>query len=274
MDKESINKRFIVAVNYLLSSGTVSGKGVISDSLDIKPSKFSEILNSRMNVGADLIATLSDLYNIDANWLLNGRGSMLKEEQKQSEEPLVVMSASTDDFVRIPIVDISVAAGSGYNNPDYIEEVECISMPASMIKDGKVYLCVRVKGQSMVPSILDGGYLIIRKVDRCEWEGIRDNYVYVVSDMEGKAYVKRLKNRLRQHGFVVCMSDNADKQNYPNFNIYEEELNTIWYAEWYFSAKIPNIQESYYRKQGELEDRLDELTAQFQQFQKALNSNN
>ena len=184
------------------------------------------------------------------------------------------MSASTDDFVRIPIVDISVAAGSGYNNPDYIEEVECISMPASMIKDGKVYLCVRVKGQSMVPSILDGGYLIIRKVDRCEWEGIRDNYVYVVSDMEGKAYVKRLKNRLRQHGFVVCMSDNADKQNYPNFNIYEEELNTIWYAEWYFSAKIPNIQESYYRKQGELEDRLDELTAQFQQFQKALNSNN
>ena len=92
--------------------------------------------------------------------------------------------------------------------------------------------------------------------------------------MEGKAYVKRLKNRLRQHGFVVCMSDNADKQNYPNFNIYEEELNTIWYAEWYFSAKIPNIQESYYRKQGELEDRLDELTAQFQQFQKALNSNN
>ena len=81
MDKESINKRFIVAVNYLLSSGTVSGKGVISDSLDIKPSKFSEILNSRMNVGADLIATLSDLYNIDANWLLNGRGSMLKEEQ-------------------------------------------------------------------------------------------------------------------------------------------------------------------------------------------------
>ena len=69
-------------------------------------------------------------------------------------------------------------------------------------------------------------------------------------------------------------SDNADKQNYPNFNLYEEELNTIWYAEWYFSAKIPNIQEVYYRKQGELEDRLDELTAQFQQFQKALNNNN
>lgn len=79
---------------------------------------------------------------------------------------------------------------------------------------------------------------------------------------EGRAFVKRLKNRLRENGFVVCMSDNADKQNYPNFNLMEEELNTIWYAEWYFSAKIPNIQDSYYHKQAELEDRFDDLSAQ------------
>lgn len=227
---------------------------------------------ARNTFDAELLYTKCDFVNAD--WLLTGRGPMLKEEQKQPEEPLVAIPASADDFIRIPIVDISVAAGSGYSNPDYIEEVERISMPASMIKDGKTYLCVRVKGQSMVPSILDGGFLVIRKVERCEWGGLRDNYVYVVSDTEGMTYVKRLKNRLRQHGFVVCMSDNADKQNYPNFNIYEEDLNTIWYAEWYFSAKIPNIQETYYRKQAELEDQVDELRMQFQQFQRALNINN
>lgn len=60
-------------------------------------------------------------------------------------------------------------------------------------KNSRKYLCVRVKGQSMVPSILDGGYLIIRLMERSEWESIRDNYVYVVSDMEGRSYVKRLK---------------------------------------------------------------------------------
>lgn len=237
------------------------------------------VLSRAINNGTDIqtkwLQSIVENYpRYSEAWLLTGRGSMLKEEQKQPDKPIEVIPLSTDDFVRIPIVDIVVAAGSGYNNPDYIEEVECMSMPASMIKDGKVYLCVRVKGQSMVPSILDGGFLIIRKVERCEWEGIRDNYVYVVSDTEGKVYVKRLKNRLHQHGFVVCMSDNADKQNYPNFNIYEEELNTIWYAEWYFSAKIPNIQESYNRKQAELEDRFDDLAAQFQQIRKVLNINN
>lgn len=230
-------------------------------------------LKRNSDLGESVIKKIIDnCLDVDTIWLLTGRGSMLKEDTKPSQVDCEPSVYANTDLVRIPVVDISVAAGSGFCNTDYIEEVESISMPSSMVKDGKQYLCVRVKGHSMVPSILDGGYLIIRKIERSEWEGIRDNYVYVVSDTEGRSYVKRLKNRLRQHGFIVCMSDNADKQNYPNFNLYEEELNTIWYAEWYFSAKIPNIQEVYYRKQGELEDRLDELTAQFIQFQKALNS--
>lgn len=80
MNKEEINKRFVEAVNYLLSNNIVTGKGLISESLSIKASKFSEILNYRMNVGTDLAAMISDLYNIDANWLLTGRGSMLKSD--------------------------------------------------------------------------------------------------------------------------------------------------------------------------------------------------
>ena len=234
---------------------------------------LSRAINNGTDIQSKWLQSIVENYpQYSEAWLLTGRGSMLKEEPKPSQGDCKPSVYANTDLVRIPVVDISVAAGLGFCNTDYIEEVETISMPSSMVKDGKQHLCVRVKGYSMVPSILDGGYLIIRKIERSEWEGIRDNYVYVVSDTEGRSYVKRLKNRLRQHGFIVCMSDNADKQNYPNFNLYEEELNTIWYAEWYFSAKIPNIQEVYYRKQGELEDRLDELTAQFIQFQKALNS--
>lgn len=232
-------------------------------------------LKRNSDLGESIIRKIIDYCpDMDLSWLLTGHGPMLKTVTLKQPEPEKGESpVESADIVRIPIVDISVAAGSGSINPDYIEEVDNITLPASMVKDRKKYLCVRVKGHSMVPSILDGGYLIVHQLDRSEWGSIRDNYVYVVSDMEGRAYVKRLKNRLREHGFVVCMSDNADKINYPNFNIYEEELNTVWYAEWYFSAKIPNIQETYYRKQAELEDRVDELTSQFLKLQKALNIN-
>ena len=220
----------------------------------------------------NLLRFLSYYTDINPNWLLTGQSPMLKEEEPELPEVKVEpQPAISADVVHIPIVDISVAAGSGFLNSNYIEEIDSLAMPSSMIKDGKLYLCVRIKGHSMAPSILDGGYLVIRKLETSEWESIRDNYVYVVCDTEGKTYVKRLKNRLRKHGFIVCMSDNADKLNYPNFNIYEEELHTVWYAEWYFSAKIPNIQETYYRKQAELEDQMTELTAQISQIKTVLN---
>ena len=240
-------------------------------SIGMSNASFGKSLKNNGAIGSDKLENILSVYpDINPDWLLTGRGSMLREETTPlMEAKEAVVSA---DLVRVPIVDISVAAGSGYANTDYIEEVDSIAMPSSMIKDGKRYLCVRVKGHSMIPSIQDGGYLVIRQIERADWDGIRDNYVYVLSDREGRSYVKRLKNRLRQHGFVVCMSDNADKMNYPNFNLYEEELNTVWYAEWYFSAKIPNIQETYFRKQAELEDRVDELTSQFLQLRKALNA--
>lgn len=226
-------------------------------------------INNHTDIQSKWLLPIADNFpHLNLDWLITGRGSMLKEKAITYQEPQLAISA---DIQRIPIVDLSVAAGTGYINLNYVEEIDSIALPVTMLKNGKQYLCVRVKGHSMLPSILDGGYLIIRMLDRSEWEGIRDNYVYVVSDVEGKAYVKRLKNRLKQHGFIVCMSDNADKLNYPNFNIEEEEINSVWYAEWYFSAKIPNIQEAYYRKQAELEDRVDELTKRFDQLQNRLN---
>ena len=85
-----------------------------------------------------------------------------------------------------------------------------------------------------------------------------EEQVYVVTDRDGKAYVKRVKNRLDK-GFMVCMSDNPDKAYYPNFNLQTDEIHTIWHAEWYISAKMPNIHQTYYTKVSQLEDDMAEM---------------
>lgn len=170
--------------------------------------------------------------------------------------------------IYIPVVDISVAAGNGFENPSYLDEVNSIHLPKSMIHKGRVYLCVRIKGDSMEPTLQDGGYLIVRLLERHEWADLRERHVYVISDTNGHAYVKRLKNRIIEHGFIVCASDNPDITRYRNFNLFENEINTIWYAEWYLSAKMPNIHTSYYNKVNELEDKYDDIIAQIQQLQK------
>jgi len=77
MDKALINKRVLEAINYVITQFKIT-KTALADVFDVKPAKFSEILKERMNAGVDIMAVLCDTYNISAEWLLTGEGSMLK----------------------------------------------------------------------------------------------------------------------------------------------------------------------------------------------------
>lgn len=121
----------------------------------------------------------------------------------------------------------------------------------------------------MYPTLQNDSYLIMHLLDRSEWGSLKDGYIYVISTRDGRTVVKRAKNRLREHGFIVCSSDNPDKMGYPNFNLEEEEINTLWYAEWYISAKMPNIHETYYKKQSELENKMEDVLSEFDQLKKS-----
>lgn len=167
---------------------------------------------------------------------------------------------SAENLVQIPITDISVAAGTGQYNSSHVENVDIIRLPVHFLKRNHSYLCVRIKGPSMAPTLQDGGYVIIRLLDRAEWAKMPDERVFVISDLEGKAYLKRVKNRFKQ-GFILLKSDSLDQANHPSFNLHASEINTIWEVEWYFTAKMPNIHDQYYSRLQQLEDRVDDLSS-------------
>ncbi len=75
LTKEEINKRFKRAVTAILSQKLISSKAGLADSLKVKPAKFSEILNDRMNAGVDMIAIMCDYYHVSPDWILMGRGN-------------------------------------------------------------------------------------------------------------------------------------------------------------------------------------------------------
>lgn len=218
-----------------------------AERLGVRPQTISTWI-ARKTFDTELI--FAKCENVSAEWLLSGSGEMLK--RVVGEEGGYVLRA-------IPIADISAAAGcSGYQNGDYVESDNAIQLPQVLLKRNSVYYAIRVKGESMVPTILDSSFLIIRLLDRNEWGEMPNEQVFVISDNDGKAYVKRLRNRLAK-GFVVCTSDNPDKYNYPNFNLQQNEINTIWHVEWLLSAKMPNIHQSYYAQLGEMQDDIDLL---------------
>ena len=77
LTKEEINTRFVMAVNAVLKNKLVSNKSSLAESLNVKPAKFSEILNGRMKAGTDMIAIMCDFYNVSPDWLLMSRGEFL-----------------------------------------------------------------------------------------------------------------------------------------------------------------------------------------------------
>ncbi|NDV57666.1 helix-turn-helix transcriptional regulator [Bacteroides sp. 519] len=251
---ESISERIAILVKEFGNGRNTTFAALVGSS----EGNIRGYINKGVLPKQDVLEKMVKSLGINDAWLLSGKGPMMGDDKS--------VNKYGEDTVSIPIVDIGAAAGAvGYENSNHLEIEDTIEMPYSMIRRGATYLCIRVRGESMAPTMLDSGYLVVRLLDRGEWQDIVDNHVYVISTVEGSAYVKRLKNRLRERGFIVCMSDNADKGTYPNFNIYQDELHTILRAEWYFTAKMPNIQETYYKKLDNLEKKFDDLQEQLEE---------
>ena len=216
------------------------------------------------DIGSDKLMKILNTYpDINPIWLLSGEGQMLKSDKVvQSVLPVGYVSNGIDTnrsvSVDIPIIDVSAAAGTiGHINSDNADIIDYISLPARLVQSGSNYLAVRARGESMTPTIYDSSFVIVRELDRSEWAEMHDRHVFVIVCRE-EAYLKRVKNRFSK-GFIVCMSDNTDKYSYPNFNLQAEEISTIFHAEFLISAKMPNINETYYSRLKQLEDDIDDL---------------
>jgi phage repressor protein C with HTH and peptisase S24 domain len=253
--------------------------------------QVSNIINGKVYGIDKLFKILNVLPKEDSEWILSGQ-KMIRENDKVNDKvitknaPLIVnepqelyQSQSQSSKVNtilvdykdnelIPITDIRAAAGNGHIEEGFIDATEAILLPQHLLKRSGTRICIRVKGESMAPTLHDASYLIISLIERSEWPLLKENNVYVVADNDGKVYVKRLKNRFnREKPFIVCQSDSPDKASYPNFNLYSDEILSIWYAEWYISAKMPNIHDNFYGKVTQLEDSIESLTEDFQKMQ-------
>lgn len=98
MDKSQVNGRVIDAINDVLTLHPELTKAALAELCGVKPAKFSEILNLRMNAGVEIMSALCIQFNISADWLLTGRGDMLSTE-------LSAAPAKTDPSTFMQLVD-------------------------------------------------------------------------------------------------------------------------------------------------------------------------
>lgn len=166
MKKEEINKRFVEAINYLITNKIVESKTVLAANLEIKPAKFSEILNYRMNIGTDLAGKICDLYNINSNWLLVGKGSMLQNT--------IVGELSNNPSVGVPYYDVDFAAGFAdmLNDQTIVPTNNIVFSP---FRDATCWC--NVTGHSMEPRINHGDIIALKE---CTVNDVQYGEIYAV----------------------------------------------------------------------------------------------
>jgi transcriptional regulator with XRE-family HTH domain len=230
----------------------------LADAIGVKSTALSNWENGTAKPDIETVIALSNFFGVSLDTLVLGKEYIqIDKTTLLATEPQNTYISKEEQGSYIPITDITAAAGNGFINGDNITTLDQIQLPQHLLKNG-TYIAVKIKGESMSPTLQDGGFLIIRLLERNEWPHMPNEHIFVICDKEGKTFAKRVKNRY-QKGFYVLMSDNPDKASFANFNLEIEEVNSIWHAEWYLSARMPNIHDQYYSRLQRLEDNVDEL---------------
>jgi phage repressor protein C with HTH and peptisase S24 domain len=210
---------------------------VFEMSVGMSNGSFASQLKNNKTIGVDKLENILQKYpELNAEWLLTGRGEMLKSEEAPS-----YVDNPHENLVTIPMVDVTAAAGHGFLNPDHPETTGEIKLPTGILsKRTGNYYCGLVRGDSMYPTLLDRDYFIFRILHPEEWGSIKDGEVYFIVDRFGEGYIKRVINRLKDENRLICTSDNKEA-NIPDFNIMGDAIGHIYYVECRLSNNMSNL---------------------------------
>lgn len=231
----------------------IDNKGINNSLFEKKCGLSNGYLGTQLKRNADLgegvlNKILDNCLDISPEWLLTGRGEMLKSEvateviktppveiiapikvEGRSLMPKVIVLKDEDvEEERIPLVPVMAQAGylQGYDDPQYIKELPMYNLPG--MRNG-TFRIFQVEGLSMYPTLQSGSYVVGQFVE--DWEHISDNRIYVVVSTEG-VIVKRVLNRIEKYGSLYCKSDN---RVFPHINVRLKDVKEIWECKMHLS---------------------------------------
>ena len=232
-----------------------------AESIGVKPAVINNYTKGKQQSkpGFEVLHKIIEAYpEVNIEWLLNGKGEMLKGRKKGVTEKIIVATQDTKGNVTVPLINRKAAANylSGHQTQEYFEELDALILPNSLVS-GKQYCAIQVSGDSMKPTLQDGDYVLCYRCDRQEWENLSDGEVCVIVSVTNGVQIKRIKNKLNEN-FLTCESDNYKK--HPPFDLAHEDIAEIWRATWKLSSSLEDeVSLTLNSKVSELEARIERI---------------
>ncbi len=181
----------------------------LSKKANIPKSAISQYLSGLYEAKQKSIFKLAHILNVSEGWLMGLDVPM----EREFDRNIQVLNKKNNDSAVVLIYG-TIPAGIPMECIEDIIDTEKI--PTNMLKGGKEFFGLKIKGDSMEPNYLDGDIIILQKQDDCE---SGDDCVVMVNGNEGT-----FKRVFKNENGIILQPLNNKYQPMPYSN---EQIETL-----------------------------------------------
>lgn len=174
---------------------------------DINQGELSYLLLGKRPFGERKARNLEKKLKLPIGWFDRGAEEVVKPE-----------------YAVIPILDVKLACGNGYENGDNVPIIGNWNMPLQFLHELGVSPnnaeILFAHSYSMFPTIKDKAHVLVDKSDTT----LRNGKIFAIN-LNGEMLLKRM---FFENGNWILRSDNPDKNEYPDRILPEEDTTTIY----------------------------------------------
>ncbi len=200
----SINKRFSEVIDTLYGGS----QSAFARAIGVTPSVIGNIVGARQGKPSyEILEKVHANALISAEWLLTGRGEMLRSDEvpipAEVQEKFKLRTDRTISSQAVPLYELDAAAGlvALFESKNIREPMNYLQIPDLPPCDGAVY----VRGDSMYPLLKSGDIVLYKEVRTILW-----GEMYLLSfSLEGEDYITiKYIQKGESEGMVRLVSHN------------------------------------------------------------------
>lgn len=185
----------------------------LSEELQTTRSKIGSYEEGRSDPPISMLIDFSNFFKLPIDILVKNDLTSAKEAafiEVGNRRVLFPITVNEENKDLIEIVPAKASAGYllGYDDPEYIQQLEKIKLP--FLPTGK-HRAFPIKGDSMLP-LKDGSYVVAKFVD--DIRDVKNGRTYVVVTVNDGMTYKRIYNQIEERNALLLSPDNKEYQSY------------------------------------------------------------
>ena len=196
----------------------------LSEELGITRSKIGSYEEGRSDPPIDMLIQFSNYFKLPIDVLIKNDltyatdTSFIEIGNQRVLFPITV-DANNEDLIEIVPTKASAGYLLGYNDPEYIEQLDKIKLP--FLPTGK-HRAFPIKGDSMLP-MKDGSYVVAQYLE--DIRDVKNGTSYIVVTLNDGMTYKRVYDKVEENGALLLVPDN---KNYEPYEVPLSEVLEVW----------------------------------------------